>query len=286
MYVAVEGPKPYFMFVTTSLMDRSILKRPAKSVDKTTKRLVTSGKSPPLQRISSALTVLSPASDSASEGKEGKDDDSQATLVADEPSVVRHEVIVHNLRAKNNVSNGQTIFTEEILHRIAKQAESTFQQDLKNRCYTYRMPIVGSIRCEFNGALGNTTEQIISADVVSFKWTYHSGKLGHVVVTGSFESCHNARQLLNPSCIPRTPRLMLDAVCVAKIYDQVNTKPSLLYFINKYCKKSGIDVDRCNVLRIVHPKQLIAFPNIELLADSYGNSSKWFVCASIEKNIV
>jgi hypothetical protein len=79
---------------------------------------------------------------------------------------------------------------------------------------------------------------------------------------------------------------MLDAVCVAKIYDQVNTKPSLLYFINKYCKKSGIDVDRCNVLRIVHPKQLIAFPNIELLADSYGNSSKWFVCASIEKNIV
>ena len=141
MYVAVEGPKPYFMFVTTSLMDRSILKRPAKSVDKTTKRLVTSGKSPPLQRTSSALTVLSPASDSASEGKEGKDDDSQATLVADEPSVVRHEVIVHNLRAKNNVSNGQTIFTEEILHRIAKQAESAFRQDLKNRCYTYRMPM-------------------------------------------------------------------------------------------------------------------------------------------------
>ena len=236
----------------------------------------------PLPRTSSVLTVLSPASDSASDNK---DDNSQATLIADEPSVIRHEVVVSNVKAKNNVSEGQRVLSEEFFHQMAKQAEACFQQDLKNRCYTFRMPFVGSIRCDFQGVAGKTTEQIKSGDIVSFKWTYHSGKLSDVVVAGSFESCNNARQLLNPNCIPRTPRLMLDAVCIAKIYDRVTSKPSLFYFIKKYCKKGGLDVDGCKVIRIVHPKLLMVLPKIEEFADSCGNPSKWFICASVEKNI-
>jgi len=54
----------------------------------------------------------------------------------------------------------------------------------------------------------------------------------------------------------------------------------------KYCKKGGLDVDGCKVIRIVHPKLLMVLPKIEEFADSCGNPSKWFICASVEKNIV
>ena len=87
-------------------MERSTYKRPAKSVDKTTKRLVVET---PLPRTSSVLTVLSPASDSVSDNK---DRNSQATSIADEPSVIRHEVVVSNVRAKNNVSEGKRVLFE------------------------------------------------------------------------------------------------------------------------------------------------------------------------------
>ena len=125
-------------------MDRTTLKRPAKSVVRTPKRLATEETS--LQRTASALTALSPGSDSASDTK---DEDSQATVIADEPSVVRHDVVVGNIRAKNNTANGQRVLSKEFFHSMAKQAESGFHQDLKNRFYTYRMPFVGTIRCDF-----------------------------------------------------------------------------------------------------------------------------------------
>ena len=268
-------------------MDCSVkgFKRPARSVDKTTKCMAPSSSKAPahLEQTSSALTVPSPASDSASEKK---DNDSQATLNGDEPSVVRHEVVVSKVRAKNNVSNGHRIIPEQFFYDMAKYGESGFPQDLMNRCVTYRQPLLGSIRCDFTGVIGKTTEQIKSNDVVSFKWTYHSGELGDMVVAGSFASFHKTRQLLNSTMAIRTTRSMLDAVCVAKIYEKVIEKPSLLYFINKYCKKNGLDIGGCGVLRIAHPKPLITFPNIELLADPSGNSSKWFVCASVDRNIV
>ena len=266
-------------------MDRSTLKRPAKAVDRTTNRTApSSGKAPAhLVQTSSALAIPSPVSDSASEKK---DDDSQATLIEDEPSVVRHEVVISKVRAKNNVSNGHRIISEQFFHDMATYGESGFQQDLMNRCYTYRQPLVGSIRCEFKGVVGKTTEQVTSNDVVLFEWTYHSGEIGDMVVAGSSESLHNVRQLVNSTMAIRTTRSMLDAVCVAKIYDQIIEKPFLFNFINKYCKKNGLDTGSCGVLRIAHPKPLIAFPNIELLADSSGNSSKWFVCVSIDKNVV
>ena len=102
-------------------MERSSYKRPAKSVDKTTKRLVVET---PLPRTLFVLTGLSPASDSVSDTK---DDNRQATSIADEPSVIRHEVDVSNVRAKNNVSEGKRVLPEEFFHQMAKQAEACFQ---------------------------------------------------------------------------------------------------------------------------------------------------------------
>lgn len=263
-------------------MDRTTLKRPAKSAVRRPKRLAT--EVGPLQRTASALTVLSPGSDSASDTK---GECSQATtIMADELSVVKHDVVVSNIRAKNNTANGRRILSKVFFHSMAKQAESGFHQDLKNRCYTYRMPFVGSILCDFQCGEGGGTEKILSSDIITFKWTYHSGKVGEMVVAGSFESYHTARHLLNPNCIPRTVRPMLDAVCVAKIYYETVAKPSLLHFIKKYCEKSNLDVEGCEVIRIAHPKPLSTFPSVECLADSAGNLSKWFICASVDKNIV
>ena len=124
---------------------------------------------------------------------------------------------------------------------------------------------------------------MVGTDIVCYKWTYDSGQLGAgITVSGGVESYHNVRHLMLHSTVPPcTNRVMMNAVCVAKLYTKINSTMSQLPCIKKYIQKHKISIENFSMFRIAHPKPVVTPLSIWQRANSTGKLVKLISCATI-----
>ena len=192
------------------------------------------------------------------------------------------------IRAKKHTCNGQRLLSTHYFHDFARQGVICFPCDLHNRCHMYNGPLIGQMTCIFKGVVDSCTNistvtHLKYNDTVCFEWQYQSGRLGDdMAVFGITRSYYKARYLVLHSRLPpRTTRIMVDAVCVAKVYKLLFETPSLLPCIKQYQIKHRISSDVCRVVKLCFPKQLAELPSIETFVDSTGHSVKMIVCATV-----
>ncbi len=205
--------------------------------------------------------------------------DSQASTVPGEvlAPVVQHEVVMSPQKRARSVSRGLGLTHESAkFHDLAKEGLRHVRRDLKNRCFFYPLPLSGDVGCVFKGKADGSAE-ILTNDVVRFEWSYTCDVGNGVGVQGSVLSQNRVRELIYGKVPPRMPRNMMDASCMAKIYERLFEQPSLASFISKH--RSGEAAAACRVLRICYPKPAQTLPRTDSFVDSSGTSAKWIVCA-------
>ena len=211
----------------------------------------------------------------------GSGGQSAKTAAAPAAAVVHHEVVPPKTgRAKRTVSRCRHVFPRDIFMQRAIEGRAALPQDLANKCFQYPFPFIGHICCDF---IGKTSEknchEIFAEDAVTFKWSYVCTPRPDIQIKGSSHSSHLARNIAVGELPPRTSRVMLDAIVLAKIYEKLS--PEMCPFIRKYCGRKELDAGKCEILSIGFPKQLAQMPPIEDFIDAIGSSAKWIRCACV-----
>ena len=196
-------------------------------------------------------------------------------------AVVHHEVVPQKTgRAKRTVSGCRHGFPRDIFIKRAIEGCASLPQDLANRRFQYPLPFTGHICCDF---IGKTTDknctEIFAEDAVMFRWSYICTPRPDIQIKGSSDSRHLARNVAVGDLPPRTTRVMLDAIVLAKVYEKLS--PELCPFVRKYCGREKLDAGQCEILSIGFPKLLAQMPQIEEFVDATGTSAKWIRCACI-----
>ena len=196
-------------------------------------------------------------------------------------AMVQHAVVSPKLgRAKHTVARCQRVFPKEIFLERAVDAREAFLQDLANRRFQYPLPFIGDFVCDFIGKTNtNNCHEIVDTDDVAFRWSYTCTPKQGIQIDGFCDSLSSARSIAVGALPPRTTRVMLNAIVVAKLYEKLF--PELCPFILKYCDRKELDTGGCEILRFGFSKQLTKMPSIDEFVDATGTSAKWIRCTSI-----
>ena len=211
----------------------------------------------------------------------GSGGQSPKTAAASAAAVVHHEVVPQKTgRAKRTVSRCRHEFPRDIFMTRAVEGRAALPQDLANRRFQYPFPLIGHICCDFIGkTIDKNCKEISAEDSVIFRWSYVCTPRPDIQIKGSSDSIHLARKMAVGELPPRTTRVMLDAIVLAKVYEKLS--PELCPFVKKYCSRNELGAGECEVLSIGFPKQLAQMPPIEDFVDPTGASAKWIRCSCI-----
>ena len=195
--------------------------------------------------------------------------------------VVQHATVSAKTgRAKPTVARCPRQFQKDIFFKRASDAQEAFLQDLANRAFHYPFPFIGNITCEFIGKTnGENYHEIIITDDVAFRWYYTCIPKPCIQINGFSDSHQSVRSIVYGTLPPRTTRVMLTAIIVAKLYEKLS--PEMCPFVRKYCQRKGLAAGACEILCIGFPKPLVQMSPIEDFIDMAGTSAKWIRCASI-----
>ena len=183
-------------------------------------------------------------------------------------------------RAKRTVARCHRVFSTDIFVKLAGDAREAFAQDLANRRFQYPLPFIGNLVCEFIGKTADKNcHEIVATDAVVFRWSYTCTPKPGVEIKGFSDSHYPVRNIAVGDSPPRTARVMLDAIVLAKIYEKLS--PDRCPFVRKYCSRHGQDLGGCEIISIGFPKPLSKMPSIEEFIDESGAGSKWILCACI-----
>jgi hypothetical protein len=239
--------------------------------------------SPPHKRQRSRKdSVAAPRGRRRSSAALSSDPGGQSTSTAAPAAVVvQHATVSPKTgRAKRTVARCERVFPKDIFLKRAEDAREAFPQDLANRRFQYPLPFIGNLLCEFIGKTNDKNcREILATDSVAFRWSYTCTPRPGIQIKGSSDSHHLVRNIAFGALPPKTTRVMLDAIVVAKLYERL--APELCPFVLKYCDRKELDAAGCEILSIGFPKQLTQMPPIEDFVDATGASAKWIRCASI-----
>lgn len=178
-------------------------------------------------------------------------------------------------------SLGQLVYLEDRFHQIAKDRLVTFCNEFISKRSMYPVPFIGIIACEFVGKMGTNYSEIRCNDIVCFKWSYTCRPKANVVIAGSKYIYHNANHNAIGRLSLRAKSLMMDIICVAKIYEQLSAENAP--FMRRHCN-GEINADiGCGLVAIGSPKSVSTMPVQKEFVDKHGNSAMWIICAQVGK---